>query len=68
MHLDPMFLGIYLCESDINFWRKWSDSSDTAVCPISTLYYAKSDRQIFAAQKSLYRVLLLYEADLKCSI
>lgn len=59
INLDPMFLGIYACESSTNCWRKWSDSSNTAIYPISVLYDTRSKRQIFKVQRSCHRVLLL---------
>lgn len=59
INLDPMFLGMYPYESSANFQRKWSDSSNIAIYPISALYDTRSKRQIFIVQRSFHSVLLL---------
>lgn len=40
---------------------KRSDSSNTAIYPVSTLYEARPERRSFTVQKSFHRVLLLYD-------
>lgn len=47
MSLGPVFLGMYPSESNANFWRKWSASSQMAVCPISVLEDTRSERHSF---------------------
>lgn len=39
MSLDPAFLGMYVYESNTNFWRKWDSCSLIVTYSISLLYH-----------------------------
>lgn len=67
MNLDPMFLGIYPYDSDTNFWGNGL-TLPTQQSVRSLRSKMLSLKHKFTVQKSLHRVLLLYDADLKCSI